>query len=127
MVSKKKRQCLTLISKQNVYLIIFNAIINNISKLGLIFSQAVSIYRLQISFLKKINKYLLLTKFDGHTVSYGPKGSRPSQVVRTLEYRPLNQPITVHLICERYNNYHNTYSRYKTVIKINVVDHRKVK
>ena len=126
---QKKRQCLTLISKQNVYLILFNAIINIvISKLVLIFSQAVSIYRLQISFLKKINKYLLLTKFDGHTVSYGPKGSRPrSQVIRTLDYRPLNQPITVHLICERYNNYHNTYSRYKTVIKINVVDHRKVK
>lgn len=87
--AQKKRQCLTLISKQNVYLMIFNAIINNIiSKLGLIFSQAVSIYRLQISFLKKksINTSLILTKFDGHTVSYGPKGSRRrSQVVRPLE------------------------------------------
>lgn len=52
--AQKKRQCLTLISKQNVYLMIFNGIINNIiSKLGLIFSQAVSMYRLQISFLKK--------------------------------------------------------------------------
>lgn len=52
--AQKKRQCLTLISKQNVYLMIFNGIINNIiSKLGLIFSQDVSMYRLQISFLKK--------------------------------------------------------------------------
>ena len=92
----------------------FNAIINTIiSKLGLIFSQAASIYRLQINFLRK-KKDLLLAKFDGHTVSYGPKGSRPrSQVVRTLEYRPLNQPITV-VIRERYNNYHrNTYSAVK--------------
>jgi len=52
--AQEKRQCLTLISKQNVHLMIFNAIINNlISKLGLIFSQAVSIYRLRTSFLKK--------------------------------------------------------------------------
>lgn len=53
--AQKKRQCLTLISKQNVYLMIFNAIINNIIsiKVRINFLASCSIYRLQISFLKK--------------------------------------------------------------------------
>lgn len=28
----------------------------------------------------------------------------PSQVVHMLEYRPLNQPITVHVVSQRYND-----------------------
>ena len=48
----------------------------------------------------KVSKMFIIS----HGNSIGPESTPGSQAVHTLEYGPLTQPITAHLVTKRYDN-----------------------